>query len=250
MGEEEHLSFLPVSWRSQIHTWAELRRSSHRTQHGRETQIFTLEFTQYWLYQSTKNSLFIPSALRYIYICKFPLKLRKSFKFKFLWKQEPSFSPPGSLLWEALTLLPLYSLQVSSQKTSSTSHHLTKLKGKHQTNVHSSYQLELKSSCLGQQSGRCYVASMPDSSPLRTPRGKENSNPEWQPWSPALRRAKKNSYAESNGIAFAGFSPWWSTPGMEYQQNWERWAQAGISLITETITLALLRSSNSLFVSL
>jgi len=51
-------------------------------------------------------------------------------------KRMPSISPPGFPLWEAPTLLPLYSLRESSQKTSSASHHLptqlseTRVRGK------------------------------------------------------------------------------------------------------------------------
>lgn len=57
-------------------------------------------------------------------------------------------SPPGLQLWEARVLLLPYSPQESSQKTSSTSHHLTRLEGKDTEKLRNSDYSSTAGSCL------------------------------------------------------------------------------------------------------
>lgn len=76
------------------------------------------------LHQNTVSSLFILSTFVYTFA-----EFHKNLKNQSLLGGS-AISPPVFPLWGALTPPPLCSPQVSSQKTSSTSHHQTKLKGK------------------------------------------------------------------------------------------------------------------------
>lgn len=142
----------------------------------------------------------------------------------------PSFSPPGFLLWEAQVLLLLYSLQESSQKTSSTSHHLTKLEGK-DTHVKKSdcpftARQMLWSSLWSSWPEKSALTMLKTKLPLGLPRG------------PALSRTKKKSYAKGKERLC-----WLSLPrnGIPRKLGGGR---SGRVLSRGTMTLALLLFTN------